>query len=190
MVGYIQDLVNCSLTIRGLSLYFKILPISNTGDSIAYNVATVHFLYPKLGSFSDMEYYFHQLACWDSKVPKRFIRSNQMQCSPSFDCGTGANKMTPLHVAPATPTISGFTARKMPQVPTRARGRGRKMQNSSAAWGLCPLRSPALTGGHPPLKFPPSLLFRPKGGQKTINFFSHVHQLVPDAHHNHLDSFV
>ena len=26
---------------------FKILPISNTGDSIAYNVGTIHFLYPK-----------------------------------------------------------------------------------------------------------------------------------------------
>ena len=88
------------LTLRGLSLFFKILPISNTGDSIAYNVATVHFLYPKLGSFSDMEYYFHQLACWDSKVPKRFIGSNQM--------------------------LTGFTARKMPQVPIRVCGRGQK----------------------------------------------------------------
>ena len=75
-----------ALTLRGLS---KILPISNTGDSIAYNVATVHFLYPKLGSFSDMEYYFHQLAYRDSKVPKRFVGSNQMQCSPSFDFNWG-----------------------------------------------------------------------------------------------------
>ena len=37
-------------------------------------LATVHFLYPKLGSFSDMEYYFYQLAYYrDSKVPKRFV---------------------------------------------------------------------------------------------------------------------
>ena len=68
---------------------FKILPISNTGDSIAYNVGTVHFLYPKLGSFSDVEYYFHQLAYRDSKVPKHFVGSNQMQCSPSFDWNWG-----------------------------------------------------------------------------------------------------
>ena len=48
-----------TLTLRGLSLFFKILPISNTGDSITYILAPVHFLYPKLGSFSDMDYYFH-----------------------------------------------------------------------------------------------------------------------------------
>ena len=69
------------LTLRGLSLFFKILPISNTGDSIAYILGTVHFLYPKLGYFSDMEYYFYLLAYQDSKVPKRFVGLNQMQCS-------------------------------------------------------------------------------------------------------------
>ena len=77
------------LTLRRLNLFFKILPISNTGVSIAYILATVHFLYPKLGSFSDMEYYFHQLAYRDSKVPKRFVGLNQMQCSPSFDWNWG-----------------------------------------------------------------------------------------------------
>ena len=77
------------LILRGLSLFFKILPISNTGDSIAYILATVHFLYPKLSSFSDMEQYFHQLAYRDSKVHKHFIGLNQMQCSPSFDWNCG-----------------------------------------------------------------------------------------------------
>ena len=57
------------LTLRGLSLFFKILTISNTGSSIAYILAIVHFLYPKHGSFSDMEYYFYQFAYRDSKVP-------------------------------------------------------------------------------------------------------------------------
>ena len=79
------------LTLTALSLF------SNTGDSIAYILATVHFLYPKLGSFSDMEYHFYQLVYWDSKVPKRFVGLNQMQCSPSFDWNFG-KKMTPLHV--------------------------------------------------------------------------------------------
>ena len=78
-----------SLTLKALSLFFKILPISNVGDSIAYILATIHFLYPKLGSFSDMKYYFHQLAYRDSKVPKHFVGSNQMQCSPSFDWNWG-----------------------------------------------------------------------------------------------------
>ena len=73
-------------------------PISNTGVSAAYISATVDFLYPKLGSFSDMEYCFYQLAYRDSKVPKRFVGlilrsawglSSQMQCSPSFDCNWG-----------------------------------------------------------------------------------------------------
>ena len=69
------------------------LPISNTGISAASILATVHFLYPKLGSFSDMEYYmymyFYQLAYRDLKVPKRFVALNQMQCSPSFDYNWG-----------------------------------------------------------------------------------------------------
>ena len=77
------------LTLRGLSSFFKILPISNTGDSTAHILATVHLLYPKLGSFSDMEYYFYQLAYWDSKVPKRFVGLNQMQCSHTFDWNWG-----------------------------------------------------------------------------------------------------
>ena len=77
------------LTLRGLSLFLKILPISNAGVSAAYILATVHFLYPKLGSFSEMEYYFYQLPYRDSKVPKRFVGLIQMQCSPSFDCNWG-----------------------------------------------------------------------------------------------------
>ena len=67
-------------------MFFKILSMSNTGDSAAYILATIHFLYPKLGSFSDMDYYFYQLAYRDSKVPKHFVGLIQMQCSPSFDC--------------------------------------------------------------------------------------------------------
>ena len=70
------------LTLKGLSLFFKILPFSNTDVSI---LATVHFLNPKLGSFSDMVYYFHQLAYWDSKVPNHFVGLYQMQFSRSFD---------------------------------------------------------------------------------------------------------
>ena len=78
-----------SLTLRGLSLFLKMFTISNTGVSTAYILATIHFLYPKLGSFSNMEYYFYQLAYRDSKVPKCFVGLIQMQCSPSFDCNWG-----------------------------------------------------------------------------------------------------
>ena len=74
------------LTLRGLSLFLKMFPISKTGVSAAYILATVHFLHPKLGSFSDMEYYFYQLAYRDLKVPKRFVGLIQIQCSPPFEC--------------------------------------------------------------------------------------------------------
>ena len=63
--------------------------VTNTGDSIAYILATVHFRYPKLSSFSVMEYYFYQLAYRDLKVPKHFVGLNQIQCSPSFDWNWG-----------------------------------------------------------------------------------------------------
>ena len=51
---------------------------SNTIVSAAYILATIHLLYPKLGSFCDTEYYFYQLAYQDSKVPKCFLGLNQM----------------------------------------------------------------------------------------------------------------
>ena len=39
------------LLLRGLSLFFKILPISNTGVSAAYILATIHFSTPNLVPF-------------------------------------------------------------------------------------------------------------------------------------------
>ena len=90
-------------------MFFKILLISNTGISIAYILATVHFVCLKLGSFSDMEYYFYQLTYRDSKVPNRFVGLSQMQCSPSFDWNWGKqNKMTPLHVGTSYTHDFGF----------------------------------------------------------------------------------
>ena len=73
-------------TLGGLSFFFfKILSISN----IVFILATVHFLYTKLGSFCNMEYYFNQLVYWDLKVPKRLVGLNQMLCSSSFDWNWG-----------------------------------------------------------------------------------------------------
>ena len=88
--GFSYLVVPTLLTLRGLCLFFKIFPISNTGDSIAYILATVHFLHPKHGFFSPTwSIYFHQLAYRDSKVSKRFMGLNQMLCSPSFDWNCG-----------------------------------------------------------------------------------------------------
>ena len=114
-----------------------------------------------LGSFSDMEYYFYQLAYWDLKVPNRFVGLNQMQCSPSFDW-TGANKMTSLHVGTSyTHDFRFYSKGNASATHQRAWAGSLKPQ---IAWAA---RGKALTG-HPPYS-----LFRPKGGRKTINFFTH-----------------
>ena len=99
----VTTLINPSRT----ELVLKILPISNTGVSAAYILATVHFLYPKLGSFSDIEYYFYQLAYQDSKVPKCFVGLIQMQCSPSFDSNWSKQNI-PLHVGTSYTHDFGF----------------------------------------------------------------------------------
>ena len=62
-------------------------------------------------------------------------------------------------VSLSTQTISGFTASEMSQLPTRLQGGN----------GLHPFQ--------PSLKFTPHSIFRAKGGQKTINVFSHFHGL-------------
>ena len=146
------------LTLRGLSLFFKILPISITGDSIAYILATVHFLCPKLGSFSDMEYYFYQLAYRDSKVPKRFVGLNQMQCSPSFDWNWGKQNDPTACWHQLHPRFRVLQQWKCLRYPPERVGGVTETTNCVGGEGT------------PPLKFPPYSLFSPKGGRKTINF--------------------
>ena len=127
------------LTLRGLSLFFKVLPISTTGDSTAHILATVHFLYSKLGSFSDMEYYFYQLAYWDSKVPKRIVGLNQMQCSPLLT-GTGENKMTPLHVGTSYTNDFGFCSKGNASGTHQIAWAG--LLNPQIAWAVAPPSHP------------------------------------------------
>ena len=163
----------------------SILPISNTGVSIAYILATVHFLYPKLGSFSDMEYYFYQLAYRDSKVPKRFVGLNQMQC-PSFDCNWGKQNDPTACWHQLHQRFQVLQQGKCLSYPPEAWAGSLKLQ---IARGLHPLRTP-INRGHTPLKFPPYSLCRPKGSRKTINFFTHFHGLVPHTNYKHLECFV
>ena len=146
------------LTLRGLSLFFKILSISNTGDSIAYILATIHFRYPKLGSFSDMEYYFYHLAYRDSKVPKRFVGLNQMQCSPSFDWNWGKQNDPTACWHQLHPRFLVLQQGKCLRYPPERVGG--VPQIAWAARGFAPFE-PQLTRGHPPLKFPPYSLFSP-----------------------------
>ena len=150
------------LTLTALSLFYKLLPISNTGDSIAYILATVHFLYPKLGSFSNVEPYFYQLAYRYSKVPKRFVGLNQMQCSPSFDWNWGKQN---------DPTACWYQLHLRFQVLQQGKCLryppehvGGVTETTIGGNGDAPPSNPLKTGGHPTLKFPPYSLFRPKGG--------------------------
>ena len=124
-------------------MFFKIPPISNTCVSAAYILATVHFLYPKLDSFSDMEYYFYQLAYRDSKVPKRFVG---LSSALPLLTETGVNKMTPLHVGTSYTHGFGFIAREMSQLPTRLRRRGHQTPNCVGGEGAAPPSNPHLTG--------------------------------------------
>ena len=182
------------LTLRGLSLFFKILPISNTGICIAYILATVHFLCPKLGSFSDMEYYFYQLAYRDSKVPNRFVGLNQMQCSPSFDWNWGKQNDPTACWHQLHPRFQVLQQGKCLSYHQRARaGAGSlKQQIAWAERGLRPLRTP-VNGGTPPFKIPPYSLFRPKGlpyCRKTINFFTHFHGFVPNTNYKQMKQWL
>ena len=151
-----------SLTLRGLSLFFKLLPISNTGISIAYILATVHFLCSKLGSFSDMEYYFYQLAYRDSKVPNHFVGLNQMQCSPSFDWNWGKLNDPTACWHQLHPRFPVLQQGKCLSYPPESMGGVTETTNCVGGEGLCPPSN----GGTPLLKSPPPpppySLFRPK----------------------------
>ena len=157
------------LTQRGLSLFFKIVPISNTGVSAAYILAIVHFLYPKLGSFSDMEYYFYQLANRDSKVPKHFIELNEMQCSPSFDWNWGKQNDRTACWHQLHPRFRVLQQGKCLIHPPDCLG---GVTEPPKCVGGCAPFEPPLTEGHIPLKFPSYMSFRPKGGRKPSTFLA------------------
>ena len=84
-----------------------------------------------------------------------------------------------LRQTPAKPTILGFTAREMSQLPTRLCGRGHWNPTFCGWQGGCVPFQPPLTGGKPFFKIPLVLIFRPKGCRKNFNFFSHFHDLDP-----------
>ena len=145
------------LTLRGQILFFKILPISNTGVYAAYILATVQFLYSKLGSFSDMEYYFYQLAYRDSKVPKRFVGLNQVQCSPSFDWNWGKQNNPTACWDQLHPRFRVLQQRKCLSYPPDCVGGVTETQNCVGGEGSVPLPTP-INGGTPPYKIPPVLI--------------------------------
>ena len=145
------------------------------------------FFYPKLGSFSNrLVYYFYQLAYRDSKVPKRFVGLTQMQCSHSFDWNWGKQNRPTAHVGTSYTHDFRFYSKGNASGTHQSAWAGSLKPKTAWAMGggARPLPTP-INGGHPILKFSPWSLFRPKGGRKTINLFSHFHGLVPDTNYKH-----
>ena len=157
------------LTLRVQRLFFKILPISNTGVSAAYILATVHFLYPKLGSFSDMEYYFYQLANRDSIVPNRFVELNQMQCSPSFDWNWDKQNDLTACWHQLHPRFRVLQQGKCLIYPPDCVGRVTKPPNCV---GGCAPFEPPLMEGHVPLKFPSYSCLGQRAAEKPSTFLA------------------
>ena len=76
-------------------LVFKKIFPTNTGVSVTDILATVHFLYSKLGSFPTWSTTSTNSLNGTRKT-RALVGLIQMHCSPSFDCS--CNKTTPLHV--------------------------------------------------------------------------------------------
>ena len=83
-----------------------------------------------------------------------------MQCSPSLE---GQTKRPYYMLAPATPTILGFTAREMSQLPTRLRGRGHRNPG---------LRGRSHRNPPPPLKFPHTRYLGQRAAEKPSTFLA------------------
>ena len=135
-------------------MFLGMLHISKAASCAADISAIVHFLYPKLGSFSDMEYSFYKPVYGDLKVPKHFIKCSVLLLLTA----SGANEMTLLHVGTRYTHIIGFSSKR----------------NVSATHQIPTL----INVGTAPLKFSPYFVFRAKGGRKTIDFFSHFLWLI------------
>ena len=140
------------LTLRALSLFFKILPISKVGDCIAYILATI----PQTWLLFRHEVLLPPT--WTRKSPSTSY--DQIKCSVlPLLTGTGANKMTPLHVG--TSYTHDF----------RFHSKGNASGTHQSTWTgshthkkKCELRGrrggtasfkPRINAGTPPFKIPP-----------------------------------
>ena len=97
--------------------------------------------------------------------PQALRRINSNAVLSLFWLQLGQTKRPHCMLAPATPTIWGFTAREMSQLCTRLRGRSH--WNPELRGRLHPLGTPINGGEHLSLKFPLYSLFRPKGWRKN-----------------------
>ena len=148
-------------------------------------MATIHFLYPKLGSFSDMEYYFYQRAYRDSKVPKHFVGLNQMQCSPSFDWNWGQQNDPTACWHQLHPRFRVLQQGKCLSYPSERVGGVTETTNCVGGEGCAPFK-PALKSP-PPNPPPPRTRYL---GQRAAKKPSTFYGLVPDTNYKHLECFI
>ena len=107
--------------------------------------------------------WIYQLAYGDSKVPKRFVGLNRMQCSPSFDWNWGKQNDPTACLNYPPDCVGGVT------------------------------RNPKLRGhrGAAPLKFLTCTHYLgQRAAKKQSTFFTHFHGFVADTNYKHLECFV
>ena len=130
---------NCSseggLTLRALSLFFKILPISNVGDYCIY------FGHRSLSLPQTWLLFRHEVLLPPTCLPGL---ESQIKCSVlPLLTGTGANKMTPLHVG--TSYTHDFRFHSKGNASGMHHSAWAGSQNPQIAWaarGLRPLQTP------------------------------------------------
>ena len=121
------------------------LPISKTGGSAADMLAIIHFLYPKLVSFSEMEYCSSHLHTRTRTFPKRSISLNKMQFSPSFN-GNKQNDPTTCWWYQLSTQYRVVQQERCPSYPSDCVGRVIETPNCLGGKGAAPNSNP-INGG-------------------------------------------
>ena len=121
----IKKKIKCFLTLRGLSLFFKIPPISNT---LHQRLCCIYFGHRSLSWTQTWLLLWHGVLLVPTCLP--WLESLQVLCRIKsnavlflFWLELGQRKWSHWMLAPATPQISSFAARETTQLPTRLRGR-------------------------------------------------------------------
>ena len=155
------------LTLRGLSLFFKILPISNAGDSAAYILATVRFFYPKL--------FRHGVLLLPTclpglESPQALHRIKSNAVLSLFWLELGQTKWPHCMLGPAIPMFAGFQQGKCLSYPPDCMDRLNETQICVGSKRLHPFQPP-LTGGYPLLKFPHTHYSGQRAAEKPSTFY-------------------
>ena len=138
--------------------------MSNTGDSAAYILGTIPFLYPKLGSFSDMEQLLLLPTCLlGLESPQALRKTNSNAVFYLFRLQLGQTKRSHCMLAPTILSKKNVSATHQ-----SAWVGSLKPHIAWVGRGLRPSLNP-ICRGTPSFKISPYSLFRPKRGRNTIS---------------------